>query len=87
MAGFRNSGSIDVLFVDNVDFSGAAIPSPSMLADGQLIIGSTAAPNMKIGTLQAGSGIVITNGSGSIAIAAVDVAKAAAPYTFLLMGA
>jgi hypothetical protein len=69
MAGFRNSGSIDVLFVDNVDFTGAAIPSPQMLADGQLIIGSTAAPNMKISTLTAGSGIAITNGSGSITIA------------------
>lgn len=87
MAGFRNSGSIDVLFVDNVDFTGAAIPSPQMLADGQLIIGSTAAPNMKIATLTAGSGIAITNGSGSITIALQDIEKVAAPYTFLLMGA
>lgn len=58
MAGFRNSGSIDVLFVDNVDFTGAAIPSPTITTDGQLIIGSTAAPNLKIGALTSPSGTV-----------------------------
>ena len=58
MAGFRNSGSIDVLFVDNVDFSGAAIPSPTITTDGQLIIGSTAAPNLKIGTITSPTGTV-----------------------------
>jgi hypothetical protein len=58
MAGFRNSGAIDVLFVDNVDFTGAAIPSPTITTDGQLIIGSTAAPNLKIGTLTSPTGTV-----------------------------
>lgn len=68
MAGFRNSGNIDVLFVDNVDFTGAAIPSPTMVTDGQLIIGSTAAPNMRINTLTAGTGVSIVNGAGNITI-------------------
>lgn len=58
MAGFRNSGNIDVLFVDNVDFTGAAIPSPTITTDGQLIIGSTAAPNLKIGAITSPTGTV-----------------------------
>ena len=66
MAGFAN-GSI--LVANNVDFSGAYPPTNTVTSDGQLLIGSTAAPNIRVATLTQGSGIVITNGSGSISIA------------------
>ena len=64
MSGSRN----ETLYGDNVDFSGAAIPAPTMVADGQLLIGSTALPNIRVGTLTAGTGVSITNASGSITI-------------------
>lgn len=66
MAGFDN----DTMYADNVDFSGSATPSPQVLLDGQLLIGSTATPHIKVNTLTAGAGITITNGSGAITIAA-----------------
>jgi len=83
MAGFDN----DVIYGSNVDFRGVEPVQGQVTADGQLLIGSTASPNIKVGFLSAGSGIAITNGSGSITIAAQDVAKTAAAFTFLLMGA
>ncbi len=61
MAGFSN----DVMFADNVNFSGAK--SASVLADGQLLIGSTATPNIRVGSLSSSdSSILITNGPGTI---------------------
>lgn len=67
MAGFRNSGTIDVVYADNVDFSGAAIPSPSVTTNGQLLIGSTSAPNIKVGYITSiNSSVTVTNGSGTI---------------------
>jgi len=67
MAGFDN----DVMFASNVDFTGTTPVSGRVTTDGQLLIGSTAAPNIKVNTLTAGTGISITNGSGSITISAV----------------
>lgn len=64
MAGFSN----DVMFASNVNFSGGK--TATVTTDGQLLIGSTASPNIRVATLTAGSGISITNGSGSITIAA-----------------
>jgi len=65
MAGFDN----DVIYGANVDFRGVEPIQGQVTADGQLLIGSTASPNIKVATLTAGSGIAITNGSGSITIA------------------
>lgn len=62
MAGFSN----DVMYADNVDFSGGK--SATVLLDGELLIGSSVAPNIRVGTLTAGAGISITNGNGSILI-------------------
>ncbi len=68
MAGFDN----DVVYADNVDFSGGSPVSGKILLDGQLLIGSTAlnagGTHINVGTLTAGTGIAITNGSGSIII-------------------
>ena len=64
MPGFNNG----VMYANNVRFDGAGYPG-QVTADGQLLIGSTAAPNIKVGTLTAGAGISVTNASGSITIA------------------
>lgn len=70
MAGFSiGSDGSDVLFADNVDFSGGVVPQPQITLNGQLLIGSTALPHIRTNTLTAGSGISITNGAGSITIA------------------
>ncbi len=71
MAGTSN----DTIFGTNFNFSGGTPPNdrlPSMLLDGQLLIGSTAlnagGTHCNIGTLIGGSGILITNGPGTITI-------------------
>lgn len=66
MAGFDN----DTMYADNVDFSGSLTPAPTVLLDGQLLIGATALPHIRVATLTAGAGITITNGAGAITIAA-----------------
>ncbi len=64
MPGFDNS----VMYADNVDFSGASPVAAKVTLDGQLLIGSTAAPNIRVATLTAGAGATITNGAGTITI-------------------
>ncbi len=64
MSGFDN----DVLYADNVDFSGGSPVSAKVLSDGQLLIGSTVSPNIRVNTLTAGTGISITPGAGTITI-------------------
>lgn len=68
MAGFSN----DTMFADNVDFSGGK--SPTVTLNGQLLIGSTVAPNIRVGNLtSAGGTIAITNGAGTINLDTVAV--------------
>lgn len=64
MAGFDN----DNVYFGGIDTRGVKPVVNQMTTDGQLLIGSTATPNIKVGTLTAGTGISITNGSGSITI-------------------
>lgn len=64
MSGFDN----DVVYGSNVDFSGNSNVSAQITLDGQLLIGSAAVPNIRVGTLTAGPGITITNGAGTISI-------------------
>jgi hypothetical protein len=62
------------IFTDNGILYGNgtnAIAATSELSDGQLLIGSTGNPP-STATLTAGSGISITNGAGSITVAATD---------------
>jgi len=66
MAGFDN----DIVYGLNVDFRGVEPVVAQMVADGQLLIGATATPNIRANTLTAGAGIVITNGPGTIQITA-----------------
>ena len=62
-SGFRNA----VLSADNVDFTGAAITTPRVTADGEILIGSAVAPNIRVGNLTSSGGtVVITPGPGTI---------------------
>lgn len=64
MAGFDN----DVLYADNVDFTGGTPVSGKVTTAGQLLIGASSSPYIRVNTLTAGTGIQITNGDGSITI-------------------
>ena len=63
MGGLYNN----VFYGDNVDFTGNAVPSAQVTTDGQLLIGATAAPHIRAGTLTSTGGTVnITPGAGTI---------------------
>lgn len=52
MPGFANDASNNsIMWSDNVDFSGAIIPGRAVTSNGQLLIGSTIAPNIQTGLL------------------------------------
>lgn len=60
--GFSNG----TVCADNVCFNGTR--TAQVTADGQLLIGAAATPNLRVATLTAGTGISITNAAGSITI-------------------
>lgn len=64
MPGFDNS----VMYADNVDFSGGSPVAAKVTTNGQLLIGATAAPHIRVGNLVAGAGATVTNGAGTITI-------------------
>ncbi len=64
MPGFNNS----VMYADNVDFTGSSPVNARVTTDGQLLIGSTAAPNIRVGNIVPGAGATVTNGAGTITI-------------------
>lgn len=58
----------------NVDFTGNVIYNATVLQDGQLLIGSAVAPNIRVGKLASADGsITITNGHGTIDLSASAV--------------
>jgi hypothetical protein len=69
MAGFSNiTGDESIVYADNASFDGTE-RGGKMTTNGQLWIGSTASPHVRLGSLTAGTGVSITNGAGSITIA------------------
>ncbi len=61
--GFDN----DTMYALNVDFRGVSPVVGQVTANGQLLIGSTVSPNIRVGNLTSTGGTVaITNGAGSI---------------------
>lgn len=63
MSGFSN----DILVAENVDFRNVKPAVGQVTSNGQLLIGSTAAPNIRVGNLSSSdSSILITNGPGTI---------------------
>lgn len=72
MAGFKN----EVMNAQNVNFGTVPLGAAEVVADGQLLIGSTVSPNIRVATLSAGAGISITNGAGSVMITNTGTAVA-----------
>lgn len=69
MAGFTNdSNNYNIMYTDNLDFSGSATPSATVTTDGQLLIGASSGQRIRVNTLTAGPGISIINGPGTIMI-------------------
>jgi hypothetical protein len=63
MAGFDN----DTMFAGNVDFRGVEPVVGQVTADGQLLIGATASPNIRVGSLaSSNASVLITVGAGTI---------------------
>ncbi len=80
MGGFSgNSSGKDVVFAQNVDFSGQAIPSNTMVSNGQLLIGSTAlnagGTNINVGTLTSPDNSIIFGYSSPNITATANGAK------------
>jgi len=70
MPGYVSTPTGSIVWADNIDTSGGNPVSPQVTADGELLIGATASPNIRVGTLTApAAGITITNGAGSITFA------------------
>jgi len=65
------TGDETILFADNMSFDGTP-RGGKMTTDGQLFIGSTASRHIRLGTLTPGTGVSITNGPGTITIAAAS---------------
>lgn len=73
MPGFSTiTGDESIVWADNLSFDGTE-RGGKLTTDGELLIGSTVAPHIRKGTLQAGSGIGIANASGSITISSTAV--------------
>ena len=67
MPGFDNN----TVYADNVDFRGVSPVAPQIVSDGQLLIGSTAAPHIRAGILTSTDlSITITRGAGTIDLSA-----------------
>ncbi|MEO8253197.1 MAG: hypothetical protein ABI554_02335, partial [Flavobacterium sp.] len=63
MPGFDNN----TMYADNVDFRGVQPVVPQVTTNGQILIGSTATPNIKVGSLGSSDGsITWTTGSGTL---------------------
>ncbi len=66
MAGFSNQ----VCLCENIQTDADALGTGSFTANGQLLIGGDAAPNMAVATLTAGNNISIANAQNAITITA-----------------
>ncbi len=72
MAGFTN----DIMNCTNMDFRGVKPIVGQFISDGQLAIGSSVAPNIRVNTLTPGPGVSIINGNGSIIIGLIGGSSA-----------
>ncbi len=68
MGGFGvDSSGTNILYADNVDFSGSVTQTRQITTDGQIFIGSTASPNIRSGFLGSTDGsITWTLGAGTL---------------------
>ncbi len=69
MAGFQNDAKgNEIVYCDNVDFSGNVVRNAIITANGQILIGSATGQAIRAGFLTPAAGITITNGPGTITI-------------------
>jgi|SRR5215469_15013579 len=81
MAGFANDANLkEIVYCDNVDFSGGTHPTGQITSNGQLLIGSASSPNIRAGSITSPDGS-ITFGYSSPNITAV--VTGGAPYISL----
>lgn len=73
MAGFDN----DVIFAENVDFSGTSPVSGQINQDGELLVGSSVAPYIRSYVPAGSSGVSITTGQGTIDFSLANVPNSA----------
>ena len=71
MSGTRN----ETIYADNVDFSGQSVPSPTMLSNGQLLIGAASGRRIRTGFLANNANMNIGTGPGSITLNPYNCAK------------
>lgn len=63
MPGFDNN----TVYATNLDFSGNTVVTPQVTTNGQILIGSTVAPNIRVGTLTGTDGsISVSTGAGTL---------------------
>lgn len=68
MSGFASiTGQPDFVYSDNASFDGTT-RGGGLTTNGQLWIGATALPNVRVGSITGSSGITVTNGAGTIDI-------------------
>lgn len=73
MPGFDNN----TVYAGNLDFSGNANVTPQVTTDGQVLIGSTVAPNIRVSTISHADGsITVTNGAGTIDLSGTQATSA-----------
>ena len=61
------TGDEKIVSADNASFDGTE-RGGKMTTDGQLWIGSTAAPHVRLGTIVGGTGVTVTPGAGSVTV-------------------
>lgn len=71
MAGFTNQ----IVLCENIQTDGNPVGTGSFNANGQLLIGGVAAPNMAVAIPTASNGVALTLGQNSLAVAGVNASE------------
>lgn len=82
MAGFDN----DVLYADNVDFTGTSPVSGQINQDGELLVGSSVAPYIRSYVPTGSSGVSIGTGAGTIDFSLANVPNSALSNSSITLG-
>lgn len=73
MPGFDNN----VVYAGNVDFTGGSPVAGQVTADGQILIGATAAPHIRAGSISSGDGsLTVTPGAGTLSLVGTQATTA-----------
>lgn len=69
MAGFEN----DIVVASNVDFSGGTPVQGQMQSDGDVLIGASSPPYVRVGQISAGPGMSVTNSPGDVQVNSIMI--------------